>query len=386
MANGWLSYGDPEVVLQWERGIDIEARLRLALMDEEYGFASSSEDSVVVLKDGLATNAGGSIRSYFAYQLDSPGRAKDEQLENFEDRHRTSTFDIKVDVLRNAVAVDTPMYQQMVQYDTLETSKKLLGDWFAQRIEFGLHAHAAGLSIITKDAFNLNNTITALQSTHIYRPNGKAAGALTSGDILTVDVFNDVQMLLNLLRPKIRPASTPFGPKYVMFISPEQARDLRKSDSVWFQIMQSAIQGGQINDNPIFNNMLGAVHDILLYVSDMTPPGLNSGGTKIKSKTRRAWIAGAGALSLAFGRGWAPPPFAMNRYQWDSNSQDYGHRKTIAASTIIGAARPYFTDPKTSTVHEQGVIAVETYADYPTQLTDSLVYKQWIDAGCSVEA
>lgn len=385
-SNGFLEYTDAEVVTRFETSIDIEARAKLALLDDEYGFAGESDDNLVVLKTDLSTNAGGSIRSYFAYQLKSRGRAKAEQLQGFEDRHRTSTFDIKVDFLRNAVAVENPMYQQWVQYDMLETSKRVLGDWFAERFELGMHAHAVGASFITADAYNLNNTITALQSRYIVRPNNRAAGALTSGDTMDVDVINEALLRLALLRPKIRPATTPFGPKFVCFLSSEQVRDLRKSDSVWFQIMTSAIQGGQVNDNPIFNNLLGSVHDVLFYQSDFVPPGFNSSGTKFKSKTRRAWIGGAGALNMAFGRGDRPSGFDKNRFQWDMDSSDYNFRKSVAASTIVGVARPYFTDPDGGAVNEHGVLCIETYADYGTALTDAEVYVDWLETGALVEA
>lgn len=385
-SNGWLQITDTEVVTQWERGIDTEARLRLALMDDEYGFAGDSEDNLVFLDNSLSTDAGGTVRSYFAYALNSRGKAKNAQLQGFEDRARTNTHDVVVDVLRNAVAIDSPMYQQWVRYDMLETSKKLLAQWFSERFEFALHAHACGLSVITADEYCLNNTISAVNANYIVRPNSKAAGALTSGDVLDIDVINEALLRLNLLRPKMRPANTPFGPKFVCFISSEQARDLRKSDSGWFDMMRAAIQGSQVNDNPIFTNMLGAVHDVLFYQSDLVPPGLNSGGTALKSKTRRAWIGGAGALKMAFGRGWAPPGFDLNRFQWDNWSEDYGHRKTIAASTIVGANRPRFTDPADSSVSEHGVLVIETYADYGASLTDAQVYRDWVAAGASVEA
>lgn len=385
-ANGFYDISDAEVVTQWETGVDIEARLRLALLDDEYGFAGEGEDNLVVLKDDLTTKAGGTIRQHFAYQLRSQGRAKDEQLVNFEDRARTSTFDVKVDVLRNAVAVESPMFQQWVNFNLLETSKRILGDWMATRFELGMHAHAAGISLITKDAFNLNNSIAALQSRYIVRPNGKTAGGLTSGDILNVDFVNQMLRRLNLLRPKIRPASTPFGPKYVMFLPSECIHDLRKSDSDWWELMTAAIKGGEVDGNPIFNNLLGSVHDVLFYKSDLVPPGINSAGTKIKSKTRRPWLAGAGGLTLAFGRGDRPSGYGVNRFSWDMDTQDYGFRKMVACSTIVGAARPYFTDPLDSRVHEKGVIVGEVYADYDTGLTDAEVYVDWIDAGLSVEA
>lgn len=385
-SNGYLDITDNEVVTQFETGIDVEARLKLSLLDDEYGFAGDSEDNLIVLKDDLTTKPGGTIRSYFAYQLSSRGRSKDEQLVGFEDRQRTTTFDIKVDVIRNAVTNESPMYQQWVPYDMLESSKRVLGDWFAKRFELALHAHAVGASIITSDVYSLNNTINALQSRYIIRPNGTAAGSLSSGDTMDVDVINEALLRLELLRPKMRPAMTPFGPKFVCFLAPEQVRDLRKSDSVWFQIMTSAIQGGQVSDNPIFTNLLGSVHDVLFYTSNLVPPGLNSGGTKFKSKTRRAWIGGAGALNLAFGRGDRPSGFGINRFQWDMDTQDYGFKKSIAASTIVGAARPRFTDPKDSSISEHGVLCIETYADYGSTLTDAEVYVDWTEAGALVEA
>jgi len=385
-SNGYLQITDDEVVTQWETGIDIEARLKLALLDDEYGFAGASEDNLIVLKDDLTTKAGGTIRSYFAFQLSSRGRAKDEQLQGFEDRHTTSTFDLKVDTLRNAVAHESPMFQQWVAYDMLETSKRVLGDWFAKRFELALHAHATGASIITLDAYSLNNTINALQTRYIIRPNGKAQGALSSGDTMDVDIINEALLRLELLRPKIRPAMTPFGPKFVCFLAPEQVRDLRKSDSVWFQIMSNAISGGQVSDNPIFTNLLGSVHDVLFYQSNLVPPGLNTGGTKFKSKTRKAWIGGAGALNLAFGRGDRPQGFGVNRFQWDMDSQDYGYRKSISASTIVGASRPRFTNPKDSSISEHGVLCIETYADYGNSLTDAETYVDWTEAGASIEA
>lgn len=385
-SNGFLQITDDEVVTQWETGIDIEARLKLPLLDDEYGFAGASDDNLIVLKDDLTTKAGGTIRSYFAYQLSSRGRAKDEQLQGFEDRHRSSTFDIKVDTLRNAVAHDSPMFQQWVAYDMLETSKRVLGDWFAKRFELGLHAHATGASLITLDAYNLNNTINAVQPAYIVRPNNKGQGLLSSGDVMDVDVINEALLRLELLRPKIRPAMTPFGPKFVCFLAPEQVRDLRKSDSVWFQMMSNAISGGHVSDNPIFTNLLGSVHDVMFYASNLVPPGLNAGGTKFKSKTRKAWIGGAGALNLAFGRGDRPSGFGVNRFQWDMDSQDYGYRKSISASTIVGAARPRFTDPRDSSVSEHGVLCVETYADYGNSLTDAQVYVDWTEAGAQIEA
>jgi hypothetical protein len=89
---------------------------------------------------------------------------------------------------------------------------------------------------------------------------------------------------------------------------------------------------------------------------------------------------------MGFGRGWSAPPYGKNRFQFISDSEDYNFQKQIAVQTIVGATRPRFTDPATSTVHENGVLVLETYADYGSNFSSSTVYSDWIDAGCTVEA
>lgn len=315
--------------------------------------------------------------------MESRGRAQNETLKGNADTFQTATFNTYVNTIRNAVEVQSPIVAQWVSFDTLEESRDALADWFASRFSFVAHAHAAGISLITDEPYRFNNTINALNSNYIIRPNAKTAGNLTSADTFDVDIVNTAVRQLKLLRPKIRPAQTPMGPKYCMFLSPEQVHDLRKSDSVWFGLMKSAL-ASRVDDNPVFTNALGESNGVIFFESDFVPPGLNSDATKLKDKTRRAWIGGAQALTMAFGRGYAPPGYSLNRFRWDRDSEDFGHQQQVAATTIVGIARPRFTKPDEASARENGVFVVETYADHGLSSTD--VYSQWIDAGCAVEA
>lgn len=261
-----------------------------------------------------------------------------------------------------------------------------LADWYASRFSFSAHAHAAGISIITDAAYTLHNTINAINSTYILRPNGKTAGNLTSQDTFDLDIINDAARLVKLLRPKIRPAQTKYGPRYCVFLSPEQVHSLRSSNSVWFAKMTAAAQGGRIDDNPLWTTALGEDQGFLFFESDFVPPGLNSGATKLKANTRRAWIGGAQSLFMAFGRGYeVAPGFDLNRFQWTRESEDYGHQNQLAAATIVGMGRPRYQKPGEASARENGVVVIETYANLGG-LSSSDVYLPWTDAGCTVEA
>lgn len=371
--------------LHWEKVLDHEVRSRDPLFDDRYGFAGSGAGSLIQVKDDLAKQSGSFIRTTLRYQLESRGRAGDEQLKGNSDSYKTATFNTYVDTVRNAVEVSSPIVAQWVLPDTLEESRDALGEWFSSRFSLVAHAHAAGISIISDEPYRFHNTINALNSNYILRPNGKTAGNLVSTDTFDLDLVNKAVRQLKLLRPKIRPAMTPMGPKYCCFLSPEQVADLRDSASVWFSTMQNALKGGRVDDNPVFTNALGESNGVIFFESDFVPPGLNSGSTKLKDNTRRAWIGGAQSLFMAFGRGFAPPGYSLNRFRWDRDSEDFGHQQQIAATTIAGIARPRYQKPGEASARENGVLVVETYAEHG--LTGSDVYSMWDDIdGVDIEA
>lgn len=385
MAGLWYDSTDPEVIQTWERSLSREVRARDPLFDEGLGFAGKSDESLIQIKDNLTNGPGQNIRTKLRYQLEGRGRAGNETLKGHGEAYKTATFNIYVDTMRHYVETSSPIVDQWVSEDTLEEGKDGLADWFSTRYAFSSHLHAAGISIVEDDAYRLHNTIEAVNSEYIIRPNGKTAGNLTSSDTFDVDLINQASRLVKLLSPAIRPAMTPRGPRYCVFLSPEQVFDLQQSDSVWFATMQNALAGGRIDDNPLLTNALGEWRGFIFFESKWVPPGLNSGGTALKDKTRRAWIGGAQALVLAHGRGRAPQGYGLGRYRWMRETEDFEHIGQVAATTICGIARPRYTKPGESSARENGIVVVETYADHG--LSSDTVYKAWTDIdGVTVEA
>lgn len=384
LDQGYLDISDPRVVIFWEKDLEKEVRVKDPLFDDRYGFASKATSSLVVMKDQLVDEPGARIRQKFKYQLEGEGRAGDQQLKGYGEFYKSAVFDVFVDTLRHYVEVPTPITQQWVHEDTLDEARDGLSDWFATRLGFGAHLHATGFNLITKPQYTINNEIQALNTEYIMRPNDTAAGSLGEADIMKVDVIDEALMRLKLLSPLIRPAKVGGKEMFVCFLSPEHVRDLRKTDSEWFSIMKQSLAGGRIDDNPIFNNALGTYAGVLFLESQLVPPGMNAGGTAIKNKTRRAWIGGASALYLAHGRGFAAPGFKRNRFRWDLETEDFGHQRQIAATTITGITRPRYQKPGEATPREAGVFVIETYADH--KMTGTTVYQRWINAGAAYEA
>lgn len=379
----WVDITDHEAVIQWERDLYREISLSDPLLDESKGLAGESNSKLVQVNFDLNEKPGGSIRFKKKFRLRMRGAAGDDVLKGRAGKYDTDSFALKVNTLRGATEVESPMQNQMVTEDALDESKDSLAEWFSVRIPLGLHLHAAGITLVTDPAYTLNNTIIATHSDHLMRPNSKTAGNLTSNDVMTVDFVNKVVARLKAL--KIEPAETPFGKKYVGLLPPEAVEQLRRSDSDWFNIMRSALQGGRVEDNPIFNSALGMVHDVLFLESDLVPPGLNSGGTKFKDKTRRPWFGGAQGLTLAYAAGWVAPGFAPNKFRWDMEADDFKHRKQFAATTIVGASAPAFVHPGEASARQNGIVVTEIYAD--SGLDDSVVYEDWLEIpGTSVEA
>lgn len=383
MAGVWLDITDPEVVSVWEKELGREVRARDPLFDANFGFAGKEPTSLIQLKDQLGKGPGSTITTKLRYQLEGRGRGGNETLKGHGEGYKTSTFNISVDTLRHYVETSSPMVDQWVPEDTLEEGKDGLADWFSSRYAMAAHLHATGFNLITDGVFTLHNDVNAINSNYIIRPNNKAAGDLTESDKFDVDLLNDVARLVKLVRPKLRPAMTPRGPRFCVFLAPEQVHSLRNSDSTWFATMSNALKGGSVNDNPIFTSALGEIGQFLFFESDWVPPGINAAGDGIQTSTRRAWVGGAQALFLAHGRGRAPQGYGVNRYRWDRETEDFGHVGQVAATTIVGMARPRYLKPTEANHRENGIVVIETYASMG-QLSDDDVYKPWVDAGADL--
>lgn len=375
--------GDSLAVKQWAKKVDAEIRAKDVLLDPAGGLLG---DEGVVREKVDLKQTGKSVTMPYVYQTRSAGKKAGEQLIGNEQGLDKDSFEMSIGVLREAWSIDDGGYtDQVLSFDAFEQLAMNAADWAADRLSFALHAHAAGITLVTNDAYRLYNTITA--PTYILRPNSGSAGALDETHRFDVGVIDDAIQLVKTVRPKIRPAKTKWGEKYVLCIHPDQTRALKESDSAWFAAMTASLQGGNQNSG-VFTRVLGEFSDFLILESDYVPPGLNSGSTAYKANTRRAWVGGAGALALAFGRGWKDDPgYAANKWKFIKESHDFDEQRAFGVRSMLGAAKPTFTDPRYASDHDQGVVVIETWASHGS-LSAATAFRDWTEAAptVSVEA
>lgn len=377
----WYDSTDPEVVQVWEKNLNREVRARGPLFDSENAFTGTSPGKMIQLKEELASGPGKSIRVKLRYQLEGRGRGAQEVLKAHGEGYRTATCDVAIEKIRHMVETADEIVDQWVHEDTIEEGTDALSEWFASRFEMVANIHAVGFNIVTGTPYTFHNTINALHSDYLIRPNGKTkAEDLTSADRFDVDLLNDALRRVKAVRPKIRPADTPLGPRYCVFLSPAQVKSLQSSDSQWYAAMQNALRGGVVEKNPVFTNALGQWQGFILFESDWVCPGIHSTQSAIQSDTSTAWVGGAQALAMAFGRGRRPGGYALNRYRWVKDDEDFGNVQQMAAVTICGMTRLRFTKPGEANAREMGVVGIQTYA---AQDVDN-EYSPWTDAGATI--
>lgn len=380
-----VDFGNAAARSAWEKALTLEIRGMDPLLDDDSGLLGSEMGSLVRLKEDLK-DGGKQLTVHHGYQLRGDGVVQGEQLVGNEEGMQFATDTIALGTLRHAVGIDDEYSEQVVSFDVAKNSQKLLADWAASRLSLALHAHAAGNSLVTSDKYRIHNAISlpSTSPSYVFRPNGKAANALTSSDIFDVNLIRDVAQFVQSVEPIIRPAKTPFGDKYCVFISPEQARDLRDSDSEWYAAMTAALQGGNMKSG-VFTRALGEWEDFIIFVSNFISPGLDSDSapTAFVSNTRRAWVGGADALAVAFGRGRARAAgYDVNRWAWTFEERDYGEHRGIGIRTMAGVNKFQFTDPRESTTHEN-VVVIETYVDHGQQ-TAAQAFRRYTQAAPTI--
>ncbi|UNY40284.1 major capsid protein [Paracoccus phage vB_PmaP_KLEP18-1] len=357
----------PLAVRVWAKDLAREAMTRTWLNR----FMGESEDSLVQVKTELRKGAGDQITAGLKMQLLGDGILGDATLEGNEEALQFADDAIRIDQLRHATRTKGRMTEQRVPYNLRRESRDSLADWWARRWDLIGALHMTGYTPANADpGLTGANTILAPSSGRIIRAGGRATDeALTSADVFTLTLLDLAKVQAkksrldagngNLLMP-IRPIRVDGKDYYVAFLHDYQVHDLRQSQW-WTEIQLAAMQGGDVRDNPIFSGALGVYNGIVLHEWSRLPNGVNSTTGAAVPNTKRAVLAGAQALSVAFGS-----ENSETRFTWVEEMFDYGNQFGVAAGSIFGMKKNRFTPSDRSTTGQDfGTIVISTYAADP---------------------
>lgn len=360
----YYDFADAETVKGWEKGFDVEVRMRAPKFDPAYGLAGKKDTTPFIIKDDLAKSAGDRLRTTLRLQLSASNRMKKgrEIAEGAALGFETRTWDIELDQVRQNIGLDGRMAQQRVHADLAEHAKGALADYLADYMEYAGSAHLAGWNVITDTVYTFNNAPAAPDALHILRINDRANDqSLVAGDSLDLLTINKAIAMCKAGVPRIRPADILGRKLFVMLLHTHVVTKMRETSSDFFLIHLKAMTGGKVDDNPIITGALGVYNGVLFLEDQSVAPGLHSTAGTPVANTRRNTLLGAGALHLIYGRTKVGGGFALNRWLWYVDEEDGGDKTVFYASTIGGMGCPRFTI--NGTARDFAKIVISSYAE-----------------------
>ena len=342
MAQTAYGVNDAEAVKLWSRKLMREA-LKQTWAKR---FMGTDSNSLIQVKDDTSKSAGDRITNILRMQLSGAGIQGDGTLEGNEESLVTHTDNVLINQLRHAVRSSGKMSEQRIPFSVREEARMGLQDWWADRYDTWFMNCITGNSTQTDTRYTGNNAATAPDASHAIFANGAATEALVTGTLsarFSLEIIDQAVLAARTLSPVIRPVKTEAGEKYVFFLSPEAHFDIRRNTATlqWGDIQKAAMQGGNISDNPIFTGALGEYNGCILHESFRVPQITNTAGNKVS----RNVLAGAQAVSMAFGRDNGP-----DRMSWVEEVFDYGNQLGVSAGCIAGMKKNVYNSADFSTV------------------------------------
>jgi len=348
MAASEYGVNHPLAIKKWAPELMVEALKKTHALQ----FMGKGKDSLVTIQSDLTTSDGGDrIRVGIRSQLKGAGITGDNTLEGNEESLETFYQDVLIDQLRHAVRSRGKMSEQRVPFSVREEAKDGLSDWWADRIDTWFFNQLCGNTAQADPRYYGYNAPTAPDSDHVtYGLSGSTAETSISDSTvarMNLTFIDTAREKGKLAKNALRPIKMNGKEYYVMFLHPYQVTDLRKNTVAgqWQDLQKSAIQGGQVTDNPIWTGALGMYNNVILHESVRIPV------SPTNSNVRRAVMCGAQAAAIAFGRG-----YGKNTFSWKEELFDYDNQLGVAAGCQAGMVKTRFD------TSDYGTVVVPTYA------------------------
>jgi N4-gp56 family major capsid protein len=290
-------------------------------------------------------------------QLSGDGVQGDGTLEGNEEALVTYSDNLFIDQLRNAVRSAGKMSEQRVPFSVREEAMMGLRDWWAGRIDYWFFNQLTGNTLQTDQRYTGLQATIAPTTAQLLIQGQTSENSITSSDTATLTLIDRAVATAKTLSPVIRPIMVNGKPMYVAFFHPYQVYNLRTSGSTagqWFDIQSKAMQGGDVEDNPIFTGALGVYNNVILHEAFRLPNAQTSGGAS-KANTKRAVFCGAQAAVFAVGQ-----KEDAEKPNWVEQLFDYGNQLGVAGGMIAGLKKTQFNSA------DFGTIVLSSYAAAPT--------------------
>lgn len=357
----------PETVKLWAKKTWYDWRHHDSMFDPKNGFVGDDPESYpIVMIDDFEGGPGDEITLSLLHLIGGRGAVGAEQLEGKETTQDSSTFKMKVDILRHAVKCLGAMIDpQRVPFKTMKESSRALRDWFNERRAVTVVNHLCGNSRQTDLAYTGLNTVNEPDTRHIYRcgyglgaSNDQTVGGNTAA-IFDIDIVPELINIAETMTPPMKPWIWKGNPYWGLSLHPNVIQRLRQTNTKWYDEAQKALIGGQFQNNPIFTRALGIKHNVIIFPEPYIVQGKNSSTGAAVPNTRRNYLFGAGAVMMGFGI--LSKGGDADRLNWSSTVTDFGMKLYTAAAMCLGVKTIRFAD-QTNNARDIGRIVITSYA------------------------
>lgn len=347
MATTDYPVGHPLAVKHWQRDLMKEA------LKETYAlqFIGTGKNSLCTIKSETQKNPGDRVRVGIRSQLTGAGVQGDDTLEGNEESLETFYQDVTIDQLRHAVRSKGKMSEQRVPFSVRAEARDGLKDWWSDRWDTWFFNQLCGNTAVVDPRYYGFNAPAAPDSDHItYGTSGSTAEVSISATTvarMSLTILDYAIEKAKTAKNALRPIKINGGKYLVGFLHPFQVTDLRTSTAAgqWQDIQKAAISGGQTTKNPIFTGALGMYNGVVLHEAIRVP------AAPTNASVRRGVIAGAQALSMAFGR-----ESGKGTFDWVEELFDFKNQLGVAAGCQSGIIKNRFNSS------DYGTVVMPTYA------------------------
>jgi N4-gp56 family major capsid protein len=266
-----------------------------------------------------------------------------EALETNEQTLTLKYMDITLDEYADAFRWENVMSRIRVTFEHRDEAKATLSDQLANAFDVSYFNQIAGIVGATPGTFVGHNTLhlPTVASDSLIIAGGQATeDALTTADVFTLDLVSEAVQLAKTRALPIRPADVGYPqPLYVCFIHPWQTYQLKLADSRFDKLMQDAMRGGMIGNNPRVTGGL-CIWDGCLLVENTRVPISASATTGGAVQVRRAILCGAQAAMVVWGRMGGTP----ERLRWVEKLFDFDREMGVMGGFVAGIKKSVFLD------------------------------------------
>ena len=355
----------------------------LTLLDPMFGFVGKDRFAMFRVMDETARKPGAKVTVRFLPRLVAETRVGNEPMEGYEAGLTDESFTYYVEQTRKGVKTEGRMTEQVVSWSALDENKEALAvlwsDTFEASIAMNLCSYTAPSSPYytigngqqidgTSYRWAMGNLPQPIDPLHHIRAGGKSTDEAVGADLANCRMSSRVidAALRRAKALRLIPARTKFGRKYIILISTDQWEDLYHDDD-YREIQLSALQGGQeLSESPFFTGRLAMIRGAVLVEMDHLSPGVHSLNNEAVPNTARAVLCGAGACCFDWGRSQK----GLTRFNWVTDTFDYGNRVGCVAGTISGISSPMFPG-RSGNLEAYGRIVITTAVDHDAEVLAS---------------